>query len=734
MSPEQAVMTSLDIDTRSDIYSLGVLLYELLTGRTPFDQQELLAAGLDEMRRTIREKEPLRPSTRLSTMAAGALTTTALHRHTDAPKLMHAVQGDLDWIVMKCLEKDRARRYETANGVAMDITRHLNCEPVLARPPSRLYEFQKSVRRHKVGFAATAAVLVALAGGVVVSTWQAIRAKRAERDQTRLRQLAQTKGKFLQDMLKGVGPSVALGRDTVLLREIVDKTVERMGQDLTNQPEVEVELCLTLADTYCDLGLFDQMAGVARHGLQLARARLGEQDESVANSLISLGTALRHLGERRLGALHFSKLEESEISSRRHDSNLAEAEKYCGEGLAMSRKLLGNENPMVANGLYQLASVLEMQYRMAEAETKFRDALAMYQKLFGNDHAKVANVLYELAVVLAFQDKSLAEAENLTRQALVIQRKRLSNDHPQIANSLKILAIVSFLQGNWPEAETRFREVLAMWRKLQANERPEFADVLHGLGYALMNQGKLADAETMFRQALEMRRKLHGNEHLDVADSLHKLANTVGRQGRLAEAEMLYREELAIQRKLRTYDCLEVASALNNLGYALMLQHRLADAETNLLEAVAMHRRITGNAERGLALLNLAKVFQREGKLAEAEATDRELLAVLREDAEKGGAEALNDLAWFLATCPKSNLRDGTNAVAYGEKAVAATDRKNSSYLDTLAAAYAEAGQFAKAIAVAKEALALPHSAEDEPGLASRLKLYESNSPYREAD
>lgn len=212
MSPEQAVFSGLDIDTRSDIYSLGVLLYELLTGRTPFDPKKLLQHGLDEMRRTLQEKEPQRPSTMVTTLRDTELTVMAEHRQSEPPKLISQLRGDLDWIVMKALEKDRRRRYETANGLAMDIHRYLNNEPIIARPPSRRYRFQKLVHRNKVIFAAGAAVAAALIIGLGTSTrlffmeraarQRAVaaeqRAEEARANEAKLRRLAEMREKITQ--------------------------------------------------------------------------------------------------------------------------------------------------------------------------------------------------------------------------------------------------------------------------------------------------------------------------------------------------------------------------------------------------------------------------------------------------------------------------------------------------------------------------------------------------------
>ena len=276
MSPEQADFTSVDVDTRTDIYSLGVLLYELLTGSTPFDTEALLKSGLDEIRRVIREEDPARPSTRLSRMKGESLTVVAQHRGSEPPRLIRTIRGDLDWIAMKALEKDRTRRYETANDLALDVKRLLENEPVSARPPSRFYKFQKTVRRNRFLFIGLGTIATFLVVSLIVVSASLAKERQSRRDAKQVQQ-------FLEEMLQGVGPNVALGRDTAILREILDQAAAHVGRDLTNQPVVEAELRSVIGTLYYRTGQFQQAEEMQRAALAICRNHLDSKSPEVCS-------------------------------------------------------------------------------------------------------------------------------------------------------------------------------------------------------------------------------------------------------------------------------------------------------------------------------------------------------------------------------------------------------------------------------------------------------------------
>jgi serine/threonine protein kinase/tetratricopeptide (TPR) repeat protein len=480
MSPEQAKLSGLDIDTRSDIYSLGVLLYELLTGNAPFEAKRLIEAGLDEIRRIIREEEPPRPSTRLHTLGAEEQTTVAKHRQSDPPKLVHLIRGDLDWIVMKCLEKDRGRRYETANGLADDIVRHLNDEPVVARPPGRAYRLQKMVRRNKLVFVAGAAVTAALLIGLVLSMMFFFKEREARQRAVEAEQKAQAEAsksqqvaKFLKDMLQGVGPSVALGRDTTMLREILDKTAQRLNKDLAGQPEVEADLRTTLGWVYLDLG------------------------------------------------------------------DYLKAETFHRDALALRRNLRGDNRGEVAESLRGLGLALWIQGKLSEAETAQRESLAIRRTLFGDDNLDTANSLNDLAVVLASQGKSI-EAESMVREALSTKRRLLRQPDVSVAYSLNLLGFILADQGRLIEAENVLRETLALRRKLLGTKHPDVAFSLAALGAVLAKEEKLAEAESLLYESVAMERELR---HIDQPGSSVArliLAKLLAREGKLDEAAELW--------------------------------------------------------------------------------------------------------------------------------------------------------------------------------------------------
>jgi tetratricopeptide (TPR) repeat protein len=482
MSPEQAELTSVDIDTRSDIYTLGVLLYELLTGQTPFDASELLQAGLDEMRRTLREKEPARPSTRLSTLGDDQLIATAHLQGLEPPKLINLVRGDLDWIVLKCLEKDRARRYETANALLMDIQRHLSNEPVIARPRSRLYEFRKTVRRHKVGFAAAAAVVAALFVGLAISTWSLAKEKQVRRRADWEAAKSSQTARVLEDMLGGIDPKMAQERDTTLLREVLAQTAARVSRDLTNQPLVEAHLENTIANIYAALGDFLKAEQMARSALDLRRGVPAGQPAELAESLFDLAHHLWSQGK------------------------LAEAETYAWEGLTLATNLVANvpgkKDALVTRSLAQLGVIVQDQGRLAEAEGLFRESLAVRRRLVGNEHPTVAQAFNTLSGVLTLEGK-MAEAEKANRQALKVFGWPFREGDPSDDGSLYSRGNVFFEQGNLTEAEACFRQALAIRRKRSGGQDMEVA--LSSLATTLRRQQRFAEAEPLYRECLASR-------------------------------------------------------------------------------------------------------------------------------------------------------------------------------------------------------------------------------------
>jgi len=594
MSPEQAEMSGLDIDTRSDIYSLGVLLYELLAGSTPFDGKELIARGVDVMRKVIREQEPVRPSTRFATLKGADLTTTAKRRSTDASKLTHQLRGDLDWIVMKCLEKDRTRRYETANGVVADLQRHLNDEPVTARPPSRLYEFQKTVRRHKFGFAA-AAVLVAVLGiGVLISTWQAVRATRAERlAQERLAE-SEAISKFLTGVFQSPDPS----RDgrTITVAESLDSAVKKMDAELAHQPAQRAMLQSTIGNTYRSLGLYAPAIPLLEKARDYFVSANGLQHTNSINTM------------NDLGLLYFE--------AGRQDEGL----KLIEESLALNRKVRGSDDTNSIGSLNNLALFSARAGRFSDATEIWEDVLAKYQKVTGPESEETIMTMGNLAYVYFLSGDHATEALELQRKVQILIQKRFGPEHPNTLLGMQNLANYYEAVGGYAEALRLREEVLPRSKKVFGPDHPRTIGAMQNLAISYQQTGRITEAINLGEQAVDLFRRVNGPEHFDTQSAMNSLAGNYDRAGRTEEAQKIYAKVLALRQKTLGPEHPETLRAMGNLGYSFTRIGQYDEATQLYEELVPLSRELRGpeHPDTLNAMMGLAGVYRHSGRTAEA--------------------------------------------------------------------------------------------------------------------
>jgi serine/threonine protein kinase len=464
MSPEQAELSPLGVDTRSDIYSLGVMLYELLSGTTPFDKDRLHSASYDELRRIIREEEPPRPSARISTLASDVSTTVAEHRRTDARRLTQQVRGELDWIVMKCLEKDRNRRYDSASSLARDVERYLHDEPVQACPPSTIYRLRKHARRNKTLLAAAGAISAALVVGLGVATWQYIRA-------TTESARAKAVSNLLQEMLGSADIDRAKGRNYTV-RELLDDSSDRVRGQLADQPGVEADIRATIGGAYRSLGMSDLAEPHLEKALELGRKVYGPHHENVAAILVDYGWNLEHqqrfneaepylrealdIYRRRgvAGAEVFRALrvlQDLLVSSHRD----VEAERVTSEAMAIARQS-SEEFDDFPSILHQYADLKHRQGLFAEAEDFARQAVQMHRRMHG-EHRDTAHALDKLANALQSQ-KKYEEAEKALRERLSILRRYYADDDASVRSTFKWLKTIVEARGDKAALEMLVKE------------------------------------------------------------------------------------------------------------------------------------------------------------------------------------------------------------------------------------------------------------------------------------
>jgi serine/threonine protein kinase/tetratricopeptide (TPR) repeat protein len=525
MSPEQAELTSLDIDTRSDIYSLGVLLYELLTGRTPIDAETMRQAGLDEMRRIIREVDPPRPSARVKTLAGDDLTTTAKRRHIEPAKLPGALRGDLDWIVMKCLEKDRTRRYDTANGLALDLRRHLQNEVITARPPTAGYLLTRLIRRHKLAFAAASAVAVALLVGIVGTTLGLLRAEKERRAAEEAQRLAEHRFRsalrFVDDVFEKVAPEFSDLIGASKARESLARTSLMFVESLGTPNEFDEAFQTDLAKLYARLAdsLGDAYAPNAMADYEGA-LRFATQALALSNDLLCKNP-----------------------SDPERMRNVARLEMHIGDILAQ----LGKDNDAMPHHQSSLTG-FEAVARALPGDARAADNVRIAHWHVGGVHRRQGRVLEALEKHYLPHSAEWLERP-VTRPATVIEAH-----HCYIAHELVGEALLEL--GSASDALRHFETSFA-WVKIKVEMEPDnlraardWSELLRFIGKTQIAIGQIEKGAQQLDEAVRRSEKLvvrdptNGLGQLELLDALEFQAEGFAARAKLPDNSLAQQAEL----------------------------------------------------------------------------------------------------------------------------------------------------------------------------------------------
>src|SRR5688572_3531067 len=718
MSPEQAEMSGLDIDTRSDIYSLGVLLYELLAGSTPFDAKELMASGIDAMRKTIRETDPVRPSTRLAALKGDELTTTAKRRSADVPKLIHLLKGDLDWVVMKCLEKDRNRRYDTANGLAADLKRHLENEPVTARPASLMYRFQKGLRRNKLVYSTAGAIGVAILAGAIMSYVQANRARKAEALVVARLADAEQLSQFLQQIFRS--PDPANDGRMVTVAESLDRAAKRLETDLADQPERRAKLQTALAATYSSLGLHTPALRLTEqvHAYWLAKAG-PEAPETVAAAEV-FSRSLLATGQAR-AALPLTE-----------------------ELLARFRQRYGSNHTNTVSLELHYANVIDGLGRTTEALKLREENLAAHRKVFGPEHRNTLTALGNLEVTYSKLGQK-EKARPLQEEVVALSRKVLGAEDPETLRHVANLG-VDYLDGRLPEAIALLEEVSEKQRRVLGPEHPSAIHTVQSLSTAYHQSGRINEGLRLREEVLELTRKSQGTNHPHLIYRMRVLANSYRAVGRNNEAAKLQGETLALARKILGEQHPEYLQTLDWLAYTHFRSKdfeeaiRLGEECLNLSRKTIETNSLTFFDRTKL----LARYYMGASRPEQSIPLWRELVILAQKQSglqQTNSLAAMNGLAEACIAAGQYDeaIKAGEESLAAGRKLYSPEERELFLAIDSLAKACSSAGNLDRAIELRKEVVAVrqkargPEDASTAEAIKAVADVYAEHGRWREA-